>query len=116
MSNDTLDLEDFLDRVQDDKELLLELLDIFVSDFRVKRKELEDALINKNFESVEHIAHFLKGSCGNISAGSLRDIFFKLEKSGKDKILSDTDTYLKDIDENFEQLVSCIGEIRVKLQ
>ena len=37
MAEDIIDLPDVLERVQDDKELLLELLDIFQEDFVSKR-------------------------------------------------------------------------------
>jgi len=116
MSNDILDLDDFLDRVQNDKELLLELLDIFVSDFHLKRKELEAAFIMNDSSKVEHVAHFLKGSCGNISAAALRQLFLELEQMGKDDSLRDKEKYLDSIDQQFEKLVHYIGEIRGQLQ
>jgi len=40
MGREVLDLNEFLERVQNDKELLLELLDIFVEDFQEKRKQM----------------------------------------------------------------------------
>ena len=116
MSNEILDLRDFMDRVQDDKELLLELLDIFTSDFRIKRDELAKAFNQNDFAVVEHVAHFLKGSCGNISAVSLRDVFSELEKKGKGRNLSDKEKFLEDIDRKYEQLVNYIVEIREQLQ
>jgi len=115
MNNEVLDLEEFLERVQNDKELLFELLDIFISDFQGKRKELEGALNSNNYETVEHVAHFLKGSCGNISAKSLRDIFIVMEDKGRDNDLAGLEGYLKDIDQNFEELVKYVGELRTKL-
>jgi len=112
MSNDILDVDEFLDRVQSDKELLFELLDIFIGDFQVKRTELDEALNSKNYEGVEHVAHFLKGSCGNISAKSLRDIFIELEEKGKNKNLDGLEKYLGEIDQLYEELVKYVGELR----
>ena len=116
MSEETLDVEDFMERVQGDKELLFELLDIFISDFHLKRKLLEEAIANKDHQAVEHIAHFLKGSCGNISAGPLRIIFHKLEKKGKDNDLQGLENSLSEIDQRFEELMACIGELQTKLR
>ena len=96
--------------------MYLELLDIFVSDFQEKRSALEVALNQNDFSTVEHVAHFLKGSCGNISAGLLRNIFSELEKKGKLNDLSDKEKYLNDIDQEYEQLVKYIGKMRGKLQ
>jgi len=116
MSEEALDVEDFLERVQGDKELFLELLEIFISDFHPKRKSLEEAVSNKDQQAIEHIAHFLKGSCGNISAGNLRAIFSELEKKGKDNDLQGLENDLSAIDQKFEELMACIGEIQTKFQ
>ncbi len=116
MSEETLDVNDFMERVQGDKELFFELLDIFTSDFHLKRKLLEEALANNDEQTVERIAHFLKGSCGNISAGPLKVIFHDLEKRGKDKNLQGLENCLSEIDQKFEELTACIGELHTKLQ
>jgi len=116
MSEATLDLEEFLDRVQNDKELLFELLDIFVGDFHTKRQALGEAMEKGDCETVEHVAHFLKGSCGNIAAKPLRDIFGGLEEKGRARDLSGTESCLDDIDQRFEELVMHIGELRTRLQ
>jgi hypothetical protein len=44
MSEEIIDLKDVLERVQDDKELLAELFDIYQEDFVIKRKALGDAI------------------------------------------------------------------------
>lgn len=113
--NAILDFDEFMNRVQNDKELFIELLDIFVQDFQIKRVELEEAVKNSNAETVEHVAHFLKGSCGNISAKSLRGVFTELEEKGKANDFEDIKKYLDDIDQKFETLAIRIGEIRQEL-
>lgn len=115
MNKEILDVEEFMNRVQNDKELFLELLDIFVNDFHIKRKEMEQAAADNNAEGVEHVAHFLKGSCSNISAQGLRKIFFELEDKGRKGDLDDMERYFKDIDKGFEELAVCIGEVRQNL-
>jgi len=116
MSEQTLDVDDFMERVQGDKELFFELLDIFISDFSSKRQSLQEAIANNDNTTVEHVSHFLKGSCGNISAGSLRVIFNELEKKGKDGDLQGLEKSLNEIDQKFEELMTCIGELRTKLR
>lgn len=115
MSEKLLDYEEFMNRVQNDKELFFELLDIFVQDFQMKRQELTEAIKNNDFKAIEHVAHFLKGSCGNISAKSLRDIFVRLEKKGARNIMEDLEQDLQDIDRIYEELVGRIGELRAKI-
>jgi len=116
MSEQTLDVDDFMERVQGDKELFFELLDIFSSDFPLKRLSLQEAIANKDHITVEHVSHFLKGSCGNISAVPLRIIFSELEKRGKENDLQGLEEYLEKIDKRFEELTTCIEELRTKLQ
>ena len=116
MGEQTLDVNDFMERVQGDKELFFELLDIFRNDFPVKRRSLEEAIANKDHVTVEHVSHFLKGSCGNISAVPLRVIFSELEKRGKENDLQGLEECLGEIDQEFEKLMSCVEELRIKLR
>lgn len=115
MSENALDFDEFMNRVQDDKELLFELLDIFVQDFQIKQQELKEAVEKNDSETIEHVAHFLRGSCGNISAKVLRDIFTELEKKGAKGHLEGLEQNLKDIDQRFEELTMYIGELRARL-
>jgi HPt (histidine-containing phosphotransfer) domain-containing protein len=112
MSEKALDFEDFMNRVQDDKDLFFELLDIFVQDFHPKRQELGEAVEKGDSTTVEHVAHFLKGSCGNISAKAMRAIFSKLEQKGVSGSLEGLEQDLKDIDQRFEELSAYIKELR----
>ena len=115
MSEKALDLDEFMNRVQDDKELFFELLDIFVQDFQTKRQELKEAVEKNDFKTIEHVAHFLKGSCGNISAKFLRVIFARLEEKGIKGIFEGLEQDLEDIDQKFEELVMYVGELRARL-
>jgi len=112
MSEKALDFEEFMNRVQDDKELFFELLDIFIQDFNIKRQELKEAVEKSDSRTIEHVAHFLKGSCGNISAKSLRTIFIEIEEKGTRGILEGLEQNLEDIDRKFEELAVYIGELR----
>ncbi len=83
MPEEPIDLKEFMERVQDDKDLLLELLDIFQEDFQQKRKGLADAVAQKDVEQIRMIAHSLKGSSGNISAKAMHALCFKIEQQVK---------------------------------
>ncbi|MCA9407969.1 MAG: Hpt domain-containing protein [Candidatus Omnitrophica bacterium] len=115
MNEEIIDLDEFLERVQDDKELLCELLDIFMEDFGGKRKALEEAFGKNDLEEVRNIAHSLKGASGNISAKPLRQIFLELEDAAKNSNLTDTNGCLKQIDEQYNLLVSRIESLKKEL-
>lgn len=116
MGEQTLDVSDFMERVQGDKELFFELLDIFNDDFPTKRQALEEAIANRDHTTVEHVSHFLKGSCGNISAVPLRIIFSELERRGKENDLKGLEEYLEKIDREFKELITFVEELRTKLR
>lgn len=100
--NKVIDLDDVLERVQDDWELLLELLDIFEQDFSAKRPLLAQMVAEKSCEKIHDLAHSLKGASGNISAKALFQSFLQLEKMGESQDLSPAPELLKTIDAQFE--------------
>ncbi len=84
MSQEIIDLKDVLERVQGDKELLVELLDIYQEDFLVKRQALGDAIAGQDIAKVKEVAHSMKGSSGNISAKPLYAACLKIESLAKE--------------------------------
>lgn len=116
MSDDILDLADFKERVQDDIELLLELLDIYEEDYKGKRAALENAVRVRNPDEVRNIAHSLKGASGNISAGQLRESFYKLEEMGKTKNLEGAETVLSQVDQEYAALNRRFVSLRKELK
>jgi len=115
MSEEILDMEDFLERVQDDKELLLELLDIFTADYEVKKGQLQEAIENKDDEQIRGLAHSLKGSSGNISAKRLREIFLQIEVKAKEKDFEKLNGLLVQMRQEFDSLSQRIGEVKAEL-
>lgn len=116
MSEEILDLNELLERVQDDKELLVELLDIFVEDFQEKDKQLAAAIEQKNYDQIKSIAHSLKGASGNISAKALREVCIKIEEMGKANDLTGAADVVADMGKEFEALSSRISEVKNEFQ
>jgi HPt (histidine-containing phosphotransfer) domain-containing protein len=112
MNDEILDLPEVMDRVQDDKELLLELFDIYTTDFIEKRKLLEQAIQNNDCEQVVSLAHSLKGASGNISAKFLRTTFYKYESMGKSGNISEAKGDLSVLDKQFADLQKRMDEVR----
>jgi len=116
MNENVLDLNEFLQRVQEDKELLVELLDIFSEDFAGKRKSLGEAVTQEDYEQVRNIAHSLKGASGNISAKNLREIFMKVEDMGKRGEFQNIEQLMSEADKEFEMLSGRILEVKEQYQ
>ncbi len=104
MSEPIIDLKDVLDRVQDDKELLVELFEIYVDDFITKRKDLGEAIAARNLPMVKQVAHSMKGASGNISAKPLYTLCLKLEHLAHDGTTEGMQDLLPEIDSQFEQI------------
>ncbi len=104
MSEAIIDLKDVLDRVQDDKELLLELLDIYQEDFIEKRKALGQAVSVKDLVKIKEVAHSMKGASGNISAKPLYQVCLDLESLAKTGNFDGMPALLPKIDDYFTQI------------
>jgi HPt (histidine-containing phosphotransfer) domain-containing protein len=104
MSDEIIDLKDVLDRVQQDKELLNELFDIYQEDFVIKRKALGDAIAANDIVKIKEIAHSMKGSSGNISAKPLHAACLKLEMLAKEGKTDGMQEVASNIDGYFEKV------------
>jgi len=62
-----VDMAELLHRVEDDRELLMELLALFQEDFPRLRDALHSAVDSKDPIQVERTAHTLKGMLANLS-------------------------------------------------
>ena len=112
MNKDIIDMEDVMERVQDDRELLMELLDIFQNDYIVKRKLFAQHLADKDAEQLRDVAHSLKGAAGNISATQMFATCMKIEKMADENTLAGMEELFKALDKQFEDLQSCIAELK----
>jgi HPt (histidine-containing phosphotransfer) domain-containing protein len=110
--SDIIDLKDFMERVQDDKELLLELLDIFQEDFVGKRQAIGDAVKANDVTKVKEVAHSLKGASGNISAKEMHANFLKIEQSAKNGNLNEIPAILQSIDGQFDQIKAFAVQVK----
>ncbi len=104
MSEDIIDLKDVLERVQDDKELLDELLDIYQEDFVQKRQALGEAITAKDIAKIKEVAHSMKGSSGNISAKPLHAACLQLEMLAKEGKTDGMPEVVVAIDGYFERI------------
>lgn len=112
MEEKIIDFDDALDRVQDDKELLFELFDIFEQDFQVKRKDLEKAIASKDVEAVQNLAHSLKGASANISAHRIQALCLFMEKTASEGSLEGIEERLPELDRHFDDYLKEAQRIR----
>ena len=112
MSEEVIDLPEVMERVQDDKELLLELFEIFTKDYDQKIQVLRSALTEKNFEVIKDVVHSIKGAAGNISAKAVHATCLNIEKLSAEQNISAIESTVPVLDGNFKILQSRMAEIK----
>lgn len=103
MNQDVIDLAEVLERVQNDRELLIELFDIFSEDYPAKVVAIKEAVEKKDFIQIRDVAHSMKGASGNISAKKVNASFLKIEQMAKNNILTGIEEALKELAENLQE-------------
>ena len=115
MSDQIIDLPEVLERVQDDKGFLAELLDIFQEDFLKKRAALGEAIAAKDIARIKEVAHSMKGSSGNVSAKRVYASCLDLEKLAKENSTAGMDDLVKVIDVQFAEIQGFTAQFKKDL-
>ena len=115
MSDDAIDLPEALERVQNDKGVLVDLLDVFQEDFLKKRAVLTEALTTKDIAKVREVAHSMKGSSANISAKRIYATCLELEKLAKTNSTDGMRDLARDIDVQFAGVQAFTVQLKKEL-
>ena len=91
VSQQGLDTDSALARVDGDTELLAELAGLFLEDYPKCMAEIRDAVSRGDTETLYRAAHTLKGSAANFGANSVVDSALKLEMIGRAGNVGDAD-------------------------
>jgi len=66
-----------------DRELMAEVLRLFIDDSARLMREMHTAVARQNSEAIRQVAHALKGSIANLSSGAARELAAQIEQLGK---------------------------------
>jgi HPt (histidine-containing phosphotransfer) domain-containing protein len=75
-----IDLPVVLERVEDDRELLRELVGLFLDDAPPRLTAIHDAVDSRDAKALQQNAHALKGSAGNLAAQVVFETARELEQ------------------------------------
>lgn len=78
-----IDPEKFREQVGHDSELLVEIIDLFLSERKRQEPEMHEALMSKQFDRLSRLAHTIKGSLGSLHAMRARNHAQELEMAAK---------------------------------
>lgn len=83
MAKNIIDLEELLDRTENDRELMRDLLTIFREEFPQRHQALRVAVESQNAAQVVMEAHALKGMLSNLAAVEAATAVAELEQLGR---------------------------------
>jgi HPt (histidine-containing phosphotransfer) domain-containing protein len=86
-----------------DTELLVDLIDMFLSDGPAKLRGVRDGLAAGDFEQVERAAHSLKGSAGNLGAVKLQDVSEAIQLASNAKAVSPLPQLATELEQTYRE-------------
>jgi len=103
-SGGIIDLRELLSRVDGDKTLLRELIDLFLEDYPDLMTQIHDAISSGDADGLVRSAHTLKGAVGNFAAKSVSDTTLRLEQLARTGDLTHADEAYTDLESNIDLL------------
>ena len=104
------DKDEALKIIDNDKEFLRELAEIFINDIPEHMSEIKEAVNCCNSEALGKSAHKLKGSVANFGKNATTDTAFKLEAMGKENNLDGVEEVYGTLVKDVESLVNTLKE------
>jgi len=102
--DEPLDLRDAMERLEGDRALLDELLNLFLEDCPPKLEGLRQAIDRDDMEAVHGLGHALKGAAANLSLGPIRAAAYRIECAGKEGRVADARSAIEELEAEFERL------------
>ena len=103
---DQINLRDALERLDNDRELLEEIIILYIEDTTQQLLNLKKLIENKNEAEIARFAHTLKGSSSNIGAEFMRRVAYEMEIAAKNGEIGTVEKLCDDLEKNFEKLKS----------
>jgi PAS domain S-box-containing protein len=103
-SADVFDLAGALQRVEGDREVLEELMQVLKDDCTKIVSEMRQALSSANTEALSRLAHSLKGSSASLSARAVSQAAAELERQARSGDLASASKQFKTIEREAERL------------
>ena len=108
------DAEAAMERVDGDRELLVEILGLFQEQAGSTQADIQSALTKRDGPALERAAHSLKGSAGNISALEVQDVALDLEHTGRDGHWTDAEAAWKTLEKALPRLTTALAAFKAE--
>ena len=99
-----LEPEGFLDQVAYDRDLLVEIIDLFFAERERQIPDMETALATGEYDRLQKVAHTIKGSLGSLHATRARRYAQSLETAAKERKLAECRQLLTRFEQELDRL------------
>ncbi len=106
--------EELLNRLHGNKDVMQEIVDLFISETTTRLKELETAFQARSDEELSRIAHMLKGASGNFGSPWLQRMAGQVEKAAKTEDWEHVEVFLERLGRGFTDLLVLLSEVMVE--
>ncbi len=97
-----------------DKEIIVEIIDIFINEYPDRIEHITKSIENKNFMDLKFHAHSMKGVVANFSVPDLQSVARDLEMAGANADSSNIDSLFEQLKEKSQLLLEDLKEMRPK--
>jgi HPt (histidine-containing phosphotransfer) domain-containing protein len=97
--------------VPGEPDVLEEVLKLFLEEAPARLSKLRNAWEARDIQSVQRMAHSLKGSAGNIGATALFEICKQLDSAGRPAVVVDTGSLIDALDTEYRKVEEEIHRI-----
>ena len=115
ISTDIIDVSEVLERVDGDKELLGELVELFLEESPSMLADVKEAVARNDAKALEYAAHTLKGSVGNFWAKDACEAAFVLEEAARARSLSGAETSSVALEKILQELEPIPSSLRMEM-
>ncbi len=112
---EALDLESALDRVEGDRDLLEELVRLFIEHYLVAMKEIRQAFGARDVHRIQLLAHTMKGSSGSLGANRVSQAALALETHVRSGSLGRAGELIDDLQQELERVLPALESLTRKV-
>ncbi len=99
-----------------DKEIILEIIDIFINEYPDRMKTIGDSISSMNFDDIKFHSHSIKGVIANFCAPEVEQQARDLEKKGTNKDSTGISELFDEFKKSTEQLIVELKEMKVNYE
>ncbi|HTX15578.1 MAG TPA: response regulator [Candidatus Baltobacteraceae bacterium] len=109
------DINEALDRVEGDRELLEEIVRIFMGECSSNMDAIRQALAASDARLLERLAHTVKGASANLSASAVSQVAFTIEKLARAGDLKPASEWIDKLQQEIDRLLPELASVCQKV-